>query len=133
MDAREQLRRYLEQRRDLGERDLVLDGLAVEEVLRMMGAAGGATSTRLESADTATPLADGLPGVADGDWRQVLAATKDAAPRRAPAPDAEVKVVSEAPQAGPEASAPPTALPKAAPPRATVERPTSSADRKSVV
>ena len=127
MDAREQLRRYLEQRRELGERDLVLDGLAVEEVLRMMGAAGGASRTGLESADTAKPLGDGPPGVADGDWRQVLAATKDAAPRRAPAPDAEVKVVSEAPQAGPEASAPPTAPPKAEPPRATVERSTSSA------
>ncbi|HKO15784.1 MAG TPA: uracil-DNA glycosylase [Gemmatimonadaceae bacterium] len=37
-DAREQLRRYLEQRRELGERELVLDDLSVEEVLRLIGA-----------------------------------------------------------------------------------------------
>ena len=33
MDVREQLRRYLEQRRDLGETELVLDSLSVEEAL----------------------------------------------------------------------------------------------------
>ena len=39
MDARERLRRYLEQRRDLGERELMLDGMSVEEVLGVLGAA----------------------------------------------------------------------------------------------
>jgi DNA polymerase len=44
-DPRERLRRYLEQRRELGESELVLDGLSVEEVMRLLGAAGaGATS-----------------------------------------------------------------------------------------
>ena len=38
MDAREQLRRYLEQRRDMGETELVLDSLSVEETLRILGA-----------------------------------------------------------------------------------------------
>lgn len=38
MDARELLRRYLEQRRDLGEQELVLDGMDVDEVLRLVGA-----------------------------------------------------------------------------------------------
>ena len=40
MDAREALRRYLEQRRELGESELVLDSLSVEEALRLIGAAG---------------------------------------------------------------------------------------------
>ena len=47
MDARESLRRYLEQRRDLGESELVLDSLSVEEALRLLGATGGgSTSTQ---------------------------------------------------------------------------------------
>ena len=40
MDARDRLRRYLEQRRDLGESEFVLDGLSVDEVLKVVGAAG---------------------------------------------------------------------------------------------
>ena len=40
-DAKEALRRYLEQRRELGESELVLDGLAVDDVLRIVGAARG--------------------------------------------------------------------------------------------
>lgn len=38
MDARERLRRYLEQRREMGERELVLDDLPVAEVMRIVGA-----------------------------------------------------------------------------------------------
>ncbi|HKG95205.1 MAG TPA: hypothetical protein VKA84_25025, partial [Gemmatimonadaceae bacterium] len=38
MDAKERLRRYLEQRRELGEREFVLDGMSVEEVMRVVGA-----------------------------------------------------------------------------------------------
>ena len=38
VDAKERLRRYLEQRRELGESELVLDGLAVDEVLSLIGA-----------------------------------------------------------------------------------------------
>ena len=40
MDARNLLRRYLEQRRELGESELVLDSLHVEDVMRLLGAAG---------------------------------------------------------------------------------------------
>ncbi len=46
MDAREQLRRYLEQRRELGESELVLDGLSVEEAMRVLGAASGPADWR---------------------------------------------------------------------------------------
>ncbi len=38
MDARDALRRYLEQRRELGESELVLDSLSVEEALKLLGA-----------------------------------------------------------------------------------------------
>src|SRR4051812_22554453 len=40
MDARNLLRRYLEQRREVGESELVLDSLQVEDVMRLLGAAG---------------------------------------------------------------------------------------------
>ena len=40
MDVRDLLRRYIEQRRELGESELVLDGLSVEDVMRLIGAPG---------------------------------------------------------------------------------------------
>ena len=40
MDAKERLRRYLEQRRELGESELVLDAMSVDDVLAMLGAKG---------------------------------------------------------------------------------------------
>ncbi len=40
MDARERLRRYLEQRRELGESELVLDGMSVDDVLSIVSAKG---------------------------------------------------------------------------------------------
>ena len=39
MDAKDALRRYLEQRRDLGESELVLDSLSVEDAMKLLGAA----------------------------------------------------------------------------------------------
>ena len=40
MDARERLRQFLEQRRELGEREFVLDGMEVDEALRILGVVG---------------------------------------------------------------------------------------------
>ncbi|MBX9928572.1 MAG: uracil-DNA glycosylase [Gemmatimonadaceae bacterium] len=37
MDARERLRQYLEQRRELGEREFILDDLSVEDALKTLG------------------------------------------------------------------------------------------------
>jgi DNA polymerase len=57
MDAREALRRYLEQRRELGESELVLDSLSVEEALKLIGATGkgrprhGGDDVSISSAD----------------------------------------------------------------------------------
>jgi uracil-DNA glycosylase family 4 len=59
MDGREQLRRYLEQRRDAGESELVLDSLDVEEVMRVLGAAPkGSSATADASTDWRSALRD---------------------------------------------------------------------------
>ena len=66
MDARETLRRYLEQRRELGESELVLDSLSVDEALKLLGVGAAKTS--------------GAPAT---DWRAVVRASggaPDAAP-----------------------------------------------------
>jgi uracil-DNA glycosylase family 4 len=44
VDAKDLLRRYLEQRRELGESEMVLDSLKVEDVMRLLGAATPSTS-----------------------------------------------------------------------------------------
>src|SRR5690348_14172992 len=46
MDARDRLRRYLEQRRELGESELVLDGMDVEDVMALLGARQASRSPR---------------------------------------------------------------------------------------
>jgi uracil-DNA glycosylase, family 4 len=59
MDAKERLRLYLEQRRDLGEDELMLDSMSVDDVMKAIGAIGKRTS--------------GASGRERG-WREVLAA-----------------------------------------------------------
>jgi len=49
MDAKDRLRRYLEQRRELGESELVLDSLSIDDVMKMVGAKSSAP----KGADTA--------------------------------------------------------------------------------
>ncbi len=49
MDAKDRLRRYLEQRRELGESEFVLDAMPVEDVLRLVGMRGGSGAARPES------------------------------------------------------------------------------------
>jgi len=84
-DPREQLRRYLEQRRELGEREFVLDQLSVEEALRIVG--GARPGARGEHAPE-TPLAAASPReeaapeeAAPNDWRETLRAA-GAAPQQ---------------------------------------------------
>ena len=62
MDAREALRRYLEQRRELGESELVLDSLSVEEALRLIGATG--KGKRRHAGDDVS--------ISSADWRAAL-------------------------------------------------------------
>lgn len=67
MDAKDLLRRYLEQRRELGESELVLDRLHVEDVMRLLGAAGksGVPSQAPRSIRETTPEST-------QDWRTSL-------------------------------------------------------------
>jgi uracil-DNA glycosylase len=93
-DAREQLRRYLEQRREMGESELVLDSLTVEDALKLLGAKPAARSSAADEPrahtiihaprQEADPLAERAPepqrgGAAlegsAGDWREALRAT----------------------------------------------------------
>jgi DNA polymerase len=63
------LRRYLEQRRELGESELVLDRLQVDDVMRMLGAAGTAQRTERSTSfrdDAMAATAE------DSDWRTTL-------------------------------------------------------------
>jgi DNA polymerase len=67
VDARNLLRRYIEQRRELGESELVLDGLNVEDVMRLIGAAG-ASRPAAETPHSVREL-----GTSDSrDWRASL-------------------------------------------------------------
>src|SRR5689334_20404762 len=80
MDARDKLRRYLEQRRELGETELVLDSMTVDEALRLVS---GKSSSR--SSEGAMPAASARPDTpAEGsrrdvpetsDWRAALRAS----------------------------------------------------------
>ena len=67
MDAKNLLRRYLEQRRELGESELVLDSLNVEDVMRLLGAAGASQPAK-QSQRSVRELA----GVPSQDWRESL-------------------------------------------------------------
>jgi uracil-DNA glycosylase len=67
VDAKDLLRRYLEQRRELGESELVLDALKVEDVMRLLGAAG-----RTPAASERHPsIRDAAPSTPQ-DWRASL-------------------------------------------------------------
>jgi uracil-DNA glycosylase len=67
VDAKDLLRRYLEQRRELGESELVLDALKVEDVMRLLGAAG-----RTPAASQRHPsIRDAAPSTPQ-DWRASL-------------------------------------------------------------
>jgi len=76
MDARNLLRRYLEQRRELGESELVLDGLNVEDVMRLLGATGrgvpaGGERRSIPTAGEGRNVRE-LAGDQSDDWRTAL-------------------------------------------------------------
>lgn len=81
MDARDLLRRYLEQRREQGESELVLDSLRVEDVMRLLGAAGRTSRTKSQRS------VGELAGEPPRDWRSSLrdAGVNVDAPASAPA------------------------------------------------
>ena len=87
MDAREQLRRFLEQRREAGETELVFDRLSVDEAMRILGAAphevrsqrSEARGNTPEVAPTGSAETERVAPSGADDWRAVLRKA-DAAP-----------------------------------------------------
>jgi len=53
VDAKDRLRRYLEQRRELGESELVLDSLSIDDVMKMVGAKSSSKGAAAPSQPTA--------------------------------------------------------------------------------
>lgn len=98
MDARVLLRRYLEQRRELGESELVLDALNADDVMRLLGATGrpvAPTESRLSVRELAGEQSD--------DWRTalqdagVMGDTPTAGARATPTPAETTRPPSPAP------------------------------------
>jgi DNA polymerase len=119
MDARERLRRYLEQRREAGETELVFDRLSVDEAMRLLGAAAEPDATRRPR--VAEPGAQaGAPGgrlipepgqtspTVNADWRAVLRESDPAPARERVAPPvAAPRPAASAPEeSGPLATRP---------------------------
>ncbi|HEV7705196.1 MAG TPA: hypothetical protein VGO46_12930, partial [Gemmatimonadaceae bacterium] len=78
MSAEDLLRRYLEQRRAMGETELVLDGLSVEDVMKLVGIKRGARSAPVERARPLVPESDARGSVgepASSGWRDALRAS----------------------------------------------------------
>jgi uracil-DNA glycosylase family 4 len=72
VDAKTLLRRYLEQRRELGESELVLDNLQVDEVMRLLGAAGTAPQAVAKLRPSHREIATAVVGEENKDWRDSL-------------------------------------------------------------
>jgi len=108
-DPRERLRQYLEQRRELGESEFVLDSLSVEDALKVLTAGAAPPPMPARSASVggpSVPGANAMPSepparpdsairraaeeaAKDGDWRAALRSVDAAAPSPAkPAPTA---------------------------------------------
>jgi uracil-DNA glycosylase family 4 len=78
MDAREKLRRYLEQRREMGESELVLDSMTVDEALRIVSGASSSRSSEAPAASARAETIDRSPRTdapETADWRAALRAT----------------------------------------------------------
>ncbi len=69
MDARDRLREYLEQRRELGESEFVLDGMSVEDALNALGVRGGVAG---KTPTHESPREARTTGPAGHDWREAL-------------------------------------------------------------
>ncbi len=92
MNAKERLRAYLEQRRELGESEMVLDALDVDDVMRMLGALQGGASADAPRAEAsraepttvppvgAPPPRPSAPVVPDMQDRVVFGSTSASAP-----------------------------------------------------
>ncbi len=121
-EAHDRLRRYLAQRKEMGEQEFVLDALSVDEALKVLafGATppAGAVPTTGRSAENAPPprdserrrAAEALAG--DGDWRKALTSIDAAAPtpRTRPAVPEPASVPMPASLNPPKKAAPPAVI-----------------------
>jgi DNA polymerase len=120
MDAREALRRYLEQRREQGDRELVLDTLNVDEALKLLGAPAGlkarvnaqraSASSPSEPAHVwgkSTPVEAGEPAPEPTDWRAAVRAAGGAPDAKEPSrPSQPAEEPMPKPRAAPAKPAP---------------------------
>lgn len=117
-DGHDRLRQYLEQRRELGESEFVLDGLTVEEALKMMtgrapsAKAGGAAPPREAPERSGTPSRpdsemrrNAAAAASGGDWRDALRAV-DAPEPGAPSPERPTFAPNSASSAVPDTRSP---------------------------
>lgn len=129
MDARERLRLYLEQRREMGESEFILDSLSVDDVMRVLGDRTPPAGARTPETTRDGASARDASAPATGNWRETLTsigaeappaarsragkpAPKPAAPDTAPPAEFAAAAPSAAPAAAPAAaSAAATALP----------------------
>ncbi len=86
MNGKEALRRYLEQRRELGETELVLDSMSVDEAMKLLGAMQGSGDSGRRAPQ------------ASSDWRAAIRAAdgpiEPAPPNTAQAADSAVHIPS---------------------------------------
>jgi uracil-DNA glycosylase len=118
VDAKEKLRRYLEQRRELGETELALDGLTVDDALRILGANAGAQSARPPAA-TAPKQGAPMPRAPETADAPDIADWRDALRQAGASPDtmaAKKPSVTEPRPTAREAAASPAASSKPTPP-----------------
>jgi DNA polymerase len=88
VDGRERLRLYLEQRRDAGERELLLDSMTVDDVMRIVA---GAPRSPVSAGSVEPVSADA------GDWRSILAAASaDVVVQRSVEPRADLESLAPA-------------------------------------
>jgi uracil-DNA glycosylase family 4 len=119
MDAKDRLRRYLEQRREMGESEFALDSMSIEEAMKVIGSgksSGGSPMRPLggpaaDAPPTAPRANESLSGGASAlpetaDWREALRATGATPSTGQPSP---------APPTAPPAQAKPPASPPSAP------------------
>lgn len=75
MDVRDQLRRFLEQRKEAGETELVFDQLSVDEAMRLLGAGPvEARGSKVEARERKPDIPSSEPRstASSADWRSVL-------------------------------------------------------------
>lgn len=118
MDAKDRLRRYLEQRREMGESEFALDTMSIEEAMKVIGSGKASTGSPMRPLGGPVPDAPAPSRPADpakpaervappetSDWREALRAT-GAKPTGAPSPSPASRPVDASPTAQPAEPAP---------------------------